>query len=190
MKYKNLPQVNGKENILAFSRHIAIGCSCMFTKKIKEQMLPFTESVMAHDWINVYLAAKQNGIACIDEPLFEYRLHSSNAFGERSLKQNLSMWKQENGKSYKAYKKYRNERVIKKAYLDGSLMCLEYRNKLNLPKNKKESGFWQIPLSLLYFVNMPLYFFRQILCSAVNGSIVCPPSALRSIKISSPSAVR
>lgn len=138
LKYKNLPQVNGKENILAFSRHIAIGCSCMFTKKIKEQMLPFTESVMAHDWINVYLAAKQNGIACIDEPLFEYRLHSSNAFGGRSLKQNLSMWKQENGKSYKAYKKYRNERVIKKAYLDGSLMCLEYRNKLNLPKNKKE----------------------------------------------------
>lgn len=138
LKYKNLPQVNGKENILAFSRHIAIGCSCMFTKKIKKQMLPFAESVMAHDWINVYLASKQNGIACIEEPLFEYRLHSSNAFGGRSLKQNLSMWKQENGKSYKAYKKYRNERVIKKAYLDGSLMCLEYRNKLNLAKNKKE----------------------------------------------------
>ncbi len=138
LKYKNLPQVNGKENILAFSRHIAIGCSCMFTKKIKEQMLPFAESVMAHDWINVYLASKQNGIACIEEPLFEYRLHSSNAFGGRSLKQNLSIWKQENGKNYKAYKKYRNERVIKKAYLDGSLMCLEYRNKLNLAKNKKE----------------------------------------------------
>ena len=59
-----------------------------------------------------------------------------------------------------------------------------------IEKNKKESGFLQIPLSLLYFVNIPLYFFRQTLCSAVSGSIVCPSSALRPIKISSPSAVR
>lgn len=140
LDYKNYPKVNGKDNILTFSRHFAIGCSCMFTKKIKEQMLPFTKSVMAHDWIDVYLASKQKGIACIEEQLFEYRLHSSNAFGGRSLKQNLSTWKQKNGKSYSAYKKYRNERVIKKAYLDGSLMCLEYRNKLGLNKNENEDG--------------------------------------------------
>lgn len=140
LNYKNYPKVNGKDNILTFSRHFSIGCSCMFTKKIKEQMLPFTKSVMAHDWIDVYLASKQKGIACIEEQLFEYRLHSSNAFGGRSLKQNLSTWKQENGKNYSAYKKYRNERVIKKAYLDGSLMCLEYRNKLGLNKNEDEEG--------------------------------------------------
>ena len=138
--YKSYPRVNGKENILTFSRHFAIGCACIFTKKIKEQMLPFTENVMAHDWIDVYLASKQKGIACIEEQLFEYRLHGSNAFGGRNLKQNLSTWKQKNGKSYSAYKKYRNERVIKKAYLDGSLMCLEYRDKLNLSKNEDEEG--------------------------------------------------
>ena len=138
LEYKNLPIINGKSNILAFSRHIAIGCSCMFTKKIKEQMLPFSENVMAHDWVNVYLASKQNGVACIEEPLFEYRLHNSNEFGGRSLKQNLSKWKEENGKSYKAYKKYRNERVIKTAYLNGSLMCREYRDKLNLEKKVEE----------------------------------------------------
>jgi len=138
LKYKNLPILNGKENILAFSRHIAIGCSTVFTKKIKEQMLPFTENVMAHDWINVYLASKQNGIACIEEPLFGYRLHTSNEFGGRSLKQNLSKWKEENGSSYKAYKKYRNDRVIKKAYLNGTLMCKEYRDRVGLEKIVKE----------------------------------------------------
>lgn len=138
LKYKNLPIINGKENILVFSRHIAIGCSTVFTKKIREQMLPFTDKVMAHDWINVYLASKQNGIACIEEPLFGYRLHTSNEFGGRSLKQNLSKWKEENGKSYKAYKKYRNERVIKTAYLDGVLMCKEYRDKLGLKRTIQE----------------------------------------------------
>ena len=138
LKHKNMPIVNGKENILAFSRHIAIGCSTVFTKKIKEQMLPFTESMMAHDWINVYLASKQNGIACIEESLFGYRLHTSNEFGGRSLKQNLSKWKEENGSSFKAYKKYRNERVIKTAYLDGALMCKEYRDKLGLEKSIQE----------------------------------------------------
>lgn len=138
LKYKNLPIINGKENILVFSRHIAIGCSTVFTKKIKEQMLPFTSKVMAHDWINVYLASKQKGIACIEEPLFEYRLHTSNEFGGRSLKQNLSKWKEENGKSYKAYKKYRNERVIETAYLNGCLMCKEYRDKLRLNKTIQE----------------------------------------------------
>lgn len=138
LKYKNLPIVNGKDNILAFSRHIAIGCSTLFTKKIKEQMLPFSKKVMAHDWINIYLASKQNGIACIEEPLFDYRLHTTNEFGGRNLKQNLTIWKNENGKTYKSYKRYRNDRVIKTAYLNGSLMCKEYRDKLNLEKSIKE----------------------------------------------------
>lgn len=138
LNYKNMPIVNGKNNILAFSRHIAIGCSCLFTKKIKEQMLPFSKAVMAHDWLNVYLASKQKGIYCIEKPLFEYRLHSSNEFGGRSLNQNLNRWKKENGQDYKSYKKYRNERVIKTAYLNGSLMCKEYRDKLNLLRNEKE----------------------------------------------------
>lgn len=138
LKYKNMPIINGKNNILAFSRHIAIGCACVFTKKIKEQMLPFSKSVMAHDWLNVYLASKQKGVFCLQKPLFSYRLHGTNEFGGRSLKQNLKKWKEENGKSYSAYKKYRNERVIKTAYLNGALMCKEYRDKLGLEKDEKE----------------------------------------------------
>lgn len=135
LKYKNMPVINGENNILAFSRHIAIGCSELFTKKIKEQMLPFTDNMMAHDWINMYLASKENGVACIEEPLFEYRLHGNNEFGGRSLKQNLSKWKKENGNSYKAYKKYRNESITR-AYLNGALMCNEYNKKLNKNDNQ------------------------------------------------------
>ena len=138
LKHKNMPVISGKNNILCFSRHIAIGCSMMFTKKIKDQMLPFKDSVMAHDWVNMYLASKQDGVFCINEQLFEYRLHGSNEFGGRSLKQNLARWKKDNGISYKAYKKYRNERVIKTAYLDGAIMCKEYREKLNLKKQENE----------------------------------------------------
>ena len=40
LKYKNMPIINEKSNynkgILAFSRHIAIGCSQLFTKKVKK----------------------------------------------------------------------------------------------------------------------------------------------------------
>ena len=140
IRYKNMPIINGKNNILAFSRHIAIGCSEVFTSKIKDQMLPFSEKVWAHDWINMYLASKQNGVAYIDKPLFEYRLHSNNEFGGRSLKQNLNKWKKENEKAntYAGFKRYRNEKVISGTYLAGSLMCEEYRNKLGLKKEKIE----------------------------------------------------
>lgn len=123
--YKHLPKMNGKNSTLACSRHIAIGCSQIFTKKIKEQMLPFKESVMAHDWINVYLATLGKGIACIDEPLFEYRLHNTNEFGGRSLNQNLNRWKEKYGNTYKAYKEYRNW-AITDTFYKGSKMCDDY----------------------------------------------------------------
>ena len=42
LKYKNMPIINEKYNkrILPFARHIAIGCSQMITKEVKEKMLP------------------------------------------------------------------------------------------------------------------------------------------------------
>lgn len=138
LQYKNMPKINGKGNILAFSRHIAIGCSQIITKKIKEQMLQNKEEMIAHDWISVYLASVQKGVACIQKPLFGYRLHTNNVFGGRSLKQNLSIWKQQNGRSYKAYIKYRNKSITD-SYLNGALMCAKYREKLELENvNKNE----------------------------------------------------
>ena len=164
-KYKNMPRINGEDNILAFSRHIAIGCSSLFTKKIKEQMLPFTDSVMAHDWLNVYLASKQGGVACIEKPLFQYRIHTDNQFGGRSLEQNLKKWKEENGSSYKSFKQYRNERVIKTAYLNGSLMCKEYRNKICLAETEDEENVIEYYNNILEtkVINIHLLKYRKYL---------------------------
>ena len=127
-KYKNVPLIKGTNN-LAISRCIGIGCSQIFTKNVKDKMLPFTNNVIAHDWLAAFIANEDNGITYIDEPLFGYRLHNTNVFGGRTLSQNLNKWKEKNGKSYKSYLKYRKENVIDKAYLNGAKMCLDYAKK-------------------------------------------------------------
>ena len=130
LRYKNMPIINENyhKDILPFSRHIAIGCSQVFTKEVKELMLPFTKNTIAHDWHSLYIANKLKGIYCIDKPLFEYRLHGNNAFGGRSFKQNMKIWKEKEGNSYKSYLKYRHH-AITDTYLAGVLMCKDYRNK-------------------------------------------------------------
>lgn len=134
LRYKNMPFLKGKNNILAFSRSIAIGCSQMITKSVKEKMLPFTDNVMAHDWVSMYIASTGKGIDYIDKPLFGYRLHNNNVFGGRSFTQNIKIWKEKNGKTYKAYLKYR-DKVIQNAYLDGVNMCMDYSDKANEEEN-------------------------------------------------------
>ncbi len=130
-KYKNVPLIKGKNN-LAISRCIGIGCSQIITKQVRDKMLPLTEKVMAHDWLAAFIANENKGIAYIEEPLFGYRLHNTNVFGGRNLAQNLARWKDENGKTYKSYLKYRKEKVIDKAYLDGAKMCKQYaKNEAN-----------------------------------------------------------
>ena len=124
-KYKNVPLIKGKGK-LAISRCVGIGCSQIFTEDVKNKMLPFTKQVIAHDWLASFIANENKGITYIEKPLFDYRLHQTNVFGGRSLAQNLAKWKEENGTSYKAYLKYRKEKVIDKAYLDGAKMCIEY----------------------------------------------------------------
>lgn len=132
-KYKNVPLIKGKSHI-AISRYIGIGCSQMITKKVKDKMIPFTESVIAHDWLASFIANENNGITYIEETLFDYRLHTDNVFGGRSLSQNLSIWKEKNGSDYKSYLKYRKEKVINKAYLNGAKMCKDY---CTIEKDKK-----------------------------------------------------
>lgn len=125
LTYKNVPCIQGKDN-LAISRCIGIGCSQIFTKEVKQRMLPFTDQVMAHDWLAAFVANEGKGISCIQEPLLGYRLHNTNVFGGRNLAQNLARWKEEHGNTYSSYLKYRKESVIDKAYLDGARMCLQY----------------------------------------------------------------
>ena len=124
-KYKNIPEIEGKNNHLAISRYAGLGCSQIITKEVKENMLPFKKSVMAHDWLAGFVASELNGISYIKEPLFDYRLHTNNVFGGRSLSQNLSRWKKQSGKSYESFLEYRRF-VIDSAYLSGAKMCLDY----------------------------------------------------------------
>ncbi len=124
-KYKNMPKISGKNNHLAISRYAGLGCSQIFTKEVKKRMLPFTKKVIAHDWLAGFIASELNGIDYIEDTLFDYRLHTNNVFGGRSLSQNLSTWKENKGKSYESFLEYRKY-IIDSAYLDGAKMCLEY----------------------------------------------------------------
>ena len=123
-KNKNIPLIKGK-NKLAISRYAGLGCSQIITKEVKNTMIPFKPSVMAHDWLAGFIANEQNGIDYIYEPLFDYRLHSTNVFGGRNLNQNLNRWKEKTGNNYKTFKEYRNW-AINNSYLDGAKMCLDY----------------------------------------------------------------
>lgn len=135
-KYKNMPLIKGKNNTLALTRCIGIGCSQIITKYVKDKMIPFKSQVIAHDWLASFIASENKGIDYIEEPLFSYRLHTTNVFGGRNLSQNIGRWKKENGKSYESYLKYREQKVINKAYLDGIKMCIQYSQT---EKNKKVS---------------------------------------------------
>ena len=123
-KYKNVPLIKGKDK-LAISRCVGIGCSQIITKYVRDKMIPFKESVIAHDWLAAFIANEGKGISYIEEPLFDYRLHNSNVFGGRSLSQNISKWKKENGDGYESFLKYRKD-AIDRAYLGGVKMCKDY----------------------------------------------------------------
>lgn len=143
-KYKNIPLINGHSK-LAISRCTGIGCSQIITKEIRNKMIPFKKRVMAHDWLAAFLANEGKGISYIKEPLFDYRLHTNNVFGGRSLQQNILRWKEKYGEGYESYLKYRKD-AIQKAYLDGVIMCKQYA------KNDKDKEF--IEKTIEYYKNI------------------------------------
>ena len=135
LKYKNLPILQGKEKRIFFARHTILGCTQMITKEIKEKMIPFKKSVIAHDWLSVVLANEGRGIGYIPKTLLGYRLHSANVYGGRTLTKNIQNWKSARRKNtYQDYLDYRNH-VISTAYESGSKMSLDYIQK---KENKKQ----------------------------------------------------
>ena len=168
-KYKNVPLIKGKDNHLAISRCVGIACSQIFTRKVKEKMTPFTSKVMAHDWLAAFIASEGKGIDYIEERLFGYRLHNSNVFGGRNLSQNLKRWKEENGKSYKSYLKYRNQKVIDKAYLDGAEMCLQYATKEENKEFLNSAIKYYKRLKKCKFINFHLIKYFKILAGKNQG---------------------
>ena len=161
-KYKNMPLIEGKSK-LSISRYIGIGCSQIITKNVRDKMLPFLDSVMAHDWLASFIANENKGISYIEEPLFEYRLHENNVFGGRTLEQNLIRWKEKNGNSYKSYLKYRKEKVIDKAYLDGARKCLDYCKNQENKKFLKEIISYYEDLEKSKYINFHLIKYFKFL---------------------------
>ena len=157
-KYKNMPLVE-KKNKLAISRCAGLGCSQIITKAVKEKMIPFKENVMAHDWLAAFIANEGNGISYIEETLFDYRLHTTNVFGGRSLSQNITRWKKENGNGYKSFLNYRKD-VIKRAYADGIKMCKQYIEKEENQKfiEKSEKYYETILKDKIVYFNVGTYF--------------------------------
>lgn len=162
-QYKNMPLVKGKNNILAISRYLGLGCSQLFTAEVRNKMLPYTSSVMAHDWLASFVASEEKGVDYIEEPLFSYRLHTENVFGGRSLGQNITRWKQRHGKSYKSYLQYRNENVIDKAYLDGAKMCLEYAKNSQTKETIKKLVKYYETLKKSQYINFHIMQYIKFL---------------------------
>ena len=159
--YCNSKHINENDEII--SRYLGLGCSQIFTSEVRQKMLPYKESVMAHDWLASFIASEGKGVDYIEEPLFSYRLHTSNVFGGRSLNQNISRWKQEHGKSYQSYLQYRNEKVIDKAYLDGAKMCLEYStNSENIEKIKQLIKYYE-KLKKVKYINFQVGKYMKFL---------------------------
>lgn len=157
-KYKNMPLIK-KKNKLTISRCVGLGCSQIITKDVRDKMLPFKEEVMAHDWLAAFIASEGKGIRYIKQPLFDYRLHNTNVYGGRSLKQNITRWKKENGKGYKSFANYRKD-VIKRAYSDGIEMCKQY---VTDEKNKKfiekaEKYYKKISGNKIIYLNIGTYY--------------------------------
>lgn len=141
-KYKNVPLIRGKST-LAISRCIGIGCSQIITKEVRNKMIPFKKYVIAHDWLAAFIANEGKGISYIEEPLFDYRLHSSNVFGGRSLSQNINRWKEKNGEGYESFLKYRKD-AITRAYSDGIKMCKKYTKSENTFIEEAEKYYQKI----------------------------------------------
>ena len=160
-KYKNVPLVKGKSK-LAISRCVGIGCSQIITKSVKNKMIPFKKNVIAHDWLAAFIADEGNGIDYIKEPLFDYRLHANNVFGGRSLKQNILKWKEKNGEGYDSYLKYRED-AIKRAYLNGVLMCKQYsKNEENKKFISEAKKYYDIILQTKK-VNFKIHKYFRVL---------------------------
>ena len=154
-KYKNVPLIKGKSK-LAISRCVGIGCSQMITKEVRNQMIPFKKRVIAHDWLAAFVANQKKGIDYIEEPLFDYRLHTNNVFGGRSFNQNIVRWKKENGEGYESYLKYRED-AIKRAYLNGIIMCRQYAVK---------------DKDILFIMQAKIYYENILKAKKVNLNII------------------
>ena len=79
-KYSNIETKISIEQQIAGINNVT-GCLSLFSANLLGTILPIPEGVTVHDrWIAM-LADKQNGVAAIDSPVVQYRIHGANAVG-------------------------------------------------------------------------------------------------------------
>ena len=61
--------------------NISPGCTMAFRKSIKEVYLKNSLNRLPHDWEINIIAAQQNGLAFLNDPLINYRIHGKNTLG-------------------------------------------------------------------------------------------------------------
>ncbi len=57
------------------------GCSLALTKEFKDILVQHYSTIVAHDYLINFTAAKMNGMYFWDVPLFQYRIHEKNTIG-------------------------------------------------------------------------------------------------------------
>ncbi len=120
-------QLNPKDIIeLAFTPMVT-GCTCMFTKDLKEKVLPFCSEIHVHDlWISL-VAFKNNGIKYNSESLIKYRQHDNNQIGAL---------KKEKNSFFKKIKLLSNKEYSRKNSFNKELNKINCLKKLNLSKTE------------------------------------------------------
>lgn len=65
-------------------QNTASGCTMMFNRSLLSLALPIPSQAFMHDWWLILVARLKGEVVFLDQPLIDYRQHSSNSIGARS----------------------------------------------------------------------------------------------------------
>ena len=57
------------------------GCSLLLKKELKDKVVNYFTTIVPHDYLINFTAAKEKGMYFLNVPLFQYRLHENNTIG-------------------------------------------------------------------------------------------------------------
>lgn len=81
VKYQGLPCPNRHSHISFLYQNVATGCTFAFNRQLLIKATPIPDTVLVHDWWFALVARYCGIIEFIEQPLVNYRQHSSNAIG-------------------------------------------------------------------------------------------------------------
>lgn len=79
--------------------NISMGCTMAFTSKLRDIYLSKSTYLAPHDWELNFIAATQQGLFFLNEPLMKYRIHEHNTTGNDKLNKQNSVYASEREKN-------------------------------------------------------------------------------------------